>query len=240
MSQASDQAVEREPASAVDVAVARIRKLIKARKLGIGDVLPSEAELALMFATGRNTIREAVRTLKAYGVVESRQKVGAIITDGRQVAMTDLFAFAMDISADSFQDIQGFRRLTEMNLGETLIGRITDTELDAMAEINGMMEASQDVDRASEFDFRFHQALVDAAGNRTLSEIYAMLRPVIRRLMKTGKSRRDALHAAAGDHRDILDALRHKDRIAYTHYMNRHLQSGLEYLGDPPDDATQA
>lgn len=238
MSQASDHAVERESASAVDVAVGRIRTLIKARKLGIGDVLPSEAELAVMFATGRNTIREAVRTLKAYGLVESRQKVGAIITDGRQVAMTDQFAFAMDISADSFQDIQGFRRLTEMNLGETLIGRITDDQLDAMAGINRTMEATHDVDRASELDFRFHQALVDAAGNRTLSEIYGMLSPVIRRLMKTGKSRRDALHAAAADHRDILEALRHKDRIAYTHYMNRHLQSGLEYIDNAADAET--
>lgn len=238
MTQASDQTNERETTSAVDVAVAGIRTLIKARKLGIGDVLPSEAELALMFATGRNTIREAVRTLKAYGVVESRQKVGAIITDGRQVAMTDLFAFAMDISADSFQDIQGFRRLTEMNLGETLIGRITDDELDAMAVINQAMEATHDADHASELDFRFHQSLVDAAGNRTLSEIYGMLKPVIRRLMKTGKSRRDALHAAADDHRDILEALRHKDRIAYTYFMNRHLQSGLEYIDDAADAET--
>lgn len=218
--------------SAVDHVVSRMRALIREQKLGVGDVLPSEAELGAMFAASRNTIREAVRTLKAYGVVESRQKVGAVIIDRRQLAMADLFSFAMEISTETFQDIQGFRRLIEMNLADALVGRISNAELDAMADINMAMEATSDVDRASGLDFRFHQALIDAAGNRTLSEIYGMLRPVIQRLMKTGKSRRDALHLAAGEHTDILTALREQDRISYAYHMNRHLKAGLQYIAD--------
>ncbi|MBA1914608.1 FadR family transcriptional regulator, partial [Escherichia coli] len=81
----------------------------------LGDALPSEAELASMFGASRNTVREAIRILKAYGIVESRQKVGAVITDRRQQALMDLFSFAIDISAESFLDIQGFRRLIEVN-----------------------------------------------------------------------------------------------------------------------------
>ena len=68
--------------------------------------------------------------------------------------------------------MQGFRRLIEMNFVDTLIGRISSAELDAMADINMAMEATSDVDRASDLDFQFHQALIGAAGNRKLSEIY--------------------------------------------------------------------
>lgn len=221
--------------SAVETVVAGIRQLIRERRLGVSDVLPSEAELGGMFGAGRNTVREAIRTLKAYGVVESRQKVGAVIIDRRQDAMTDLLSFAVEISADTFNDIQGFRRLTEMNLGEALIERITGVQLDAAEGLNAAMEAATEVGAASALDFRFHQLLVDAAGNRTLSEIYAMLRPVICRLMETGKSRRAALHAVATEHADILDALRRRDRIAYGFHMHRHLQAGLRYIAPVPD-----
>ncbi len=185
-----------------------------------------------MFATSRNTVREAVRTLKAYGVVESRQKVGAVMIDRRQDAMTDLFAFAMEISPDTFQDVQGFRRLIEMNLGETLMGRISDAELDKLAQLNSAMAAKTDVERASELDFEFHQVLINAAGNRTLSEIYGMLRPMIQRLMRAGKEQREGLDLAAAEHSDIIEAFRKKDRIAYVYHMNRHLQAGLKYIGN--------
>ena len=103
------EAVDRS--SAVDLAILQIRSLIRERSLVVGDGLPSEMELAEMFGSSRNTIREAVRTLKAYGVVESRQKVGAVLIDNRRAAMTDLLSTAMEISADTFRDIQAFRRL---------------------------------------------------------------------------------------------------------------------------------
>jgi DNA-binding FadR family transcriptional regulator len=58
-------------ASAVDDVVRQIRAMIRERGMGIGDVLPGEAELAVLFESSRNTVREAFRTLKAYGVAES-------------------------------------------------------------------------------------------------------------------------------------------------------------------------
>lgn len=231
-----DTAVE-GAGSAVELVVGGMRRLIREHGLGVGNVLPSEAELGSMFGASRNTVREAVRTLKAYGIVESRQKIGAVIVDRRQNAMTDLFSFAMEISADTFNDIQGFRRLTELNLGEMLIERITEAQLVAAETLNAAMEAATAVEAASVLDFRFHQLLVDAAGNRTLSDIYAMLRPVICRLMETGKSRRTALHAAVAEHADILDALRRRDRIAYGFHMHRHLQAGLRYIDAGRDEA---
>jgi GntR family transcriptional repressor for pyruvate dehydrogenase complex len=216
--------------SAVDTVIGHMRELIRTQGLRVGDVLPSEVEMGAMFDASRNTGREAVRTLKAYGVVESRKKVGAVLIDGRQIAMSDLFAFAMEISADTFRDIQGFRRLTEMNLADRLAGRMPVEELERMARINRDMDGAVDVGRASELDFLFHQALVDAAGNRTLSEIYAMLKPVICRLMGTGKSRREVRHAAATEHANIIEALRVGDRIAFVYHMDRHLDAGLEFI----------
>lgn len=222
-----------ERGSAVDHVVGQIRNLIRDREMLVGDVLPSEVELAGMFGAGRNTVREAVRTLKAYGVVESRQKVGAVLTDRRQAAIAELLSFTIEFSADSFRDIQGFRRLTEMNLADVLVGSVPETALAEMAAANARMRAHPDAIDASEHDFRFHQILVDAAGNRTLSEVYGMLKPVIRKLMESGKTQRAALDAAAQEHEAIIAALREGSRIDFLYHMNRHLDAGLEFISPP-------
>jgi GntR family transcriptional regulator, transcriptional repressor for pyruvate dehydrogenase complex len=227
-------------ASAVDGMVQHIRGLIRERGLTVGDVLPSEGELAIMFDASRNTVREAFRTLKAYGVAESRQKVGAVLTDQHQTAMRDLFSFAMDISIDAFRDIQGYRRLTEMNLFDLLAGRITEEMLSELEALNERIRTADSPEEASELDYQFHRLMVDAAGNRTLSETYGMLKPVITRLMLAGKSQRLVLESVAAEHVDIVRALREKDRIAFVYHMDRHLDAGLEFIPSGGSSGTPA
>jgi GntR family transcriptional repressor for pyruvate dehydrogenase complex len=216
--------------SAVDDAVRQIKALIRERGMVIGDVLPSEAELAVMFDSSRNTVREAFRTLKAYGVAESRQKVGAVLTGQHENAMRNLFSFAMEISVDAFRDIQGFRRLTEMNLYDLLAERATEQMLAEMERVNDAIPLAETPQKASELDFQFHKMLVDAAGNRTLSETYGMLKPVIERLMLSGKSQRLTLQTVAIEHRNIVQALRARDRIGFSYHMARHLDAGLQFI----------
>lgn len=219
-------------ASAVDEVVGQIRALIRERGLVVGDVLPSEVELAEMFDSSRNTVREAFRTLKAYGIAESRQKLGAVLTNQHHNAMRDLLAFAMDVSADAFQDIQGYRRLTEMNLFDLLVEHLTEDQLSEIDAVNAAIPTAGSAEEASELDFKFHMLLVTAAGNRTLTETYGMLKPVIQRLMMAGKSKRSTLRSVFSEHLAILDALRAKDRIAFSYHMDRHLSAGLVFIPD--------
>ena len=73
-------AVENEPSergtSAVDIVVQQIKAYIQEHGLGPGSQLPSEREIGLMFDASRNTVREAFRTLKAFGVVDVRPRSG--------------------------------------------------------------------------------------------------------------------------------------------------------------------
>lgn len=216
--------------SAVDHVVDAVRTLIRERGLTVGDVLPSELDLGAMFGASRNTVREAIRILRAYGIVESRKKVGAVITDRRQAAVMDVFSFAIDLSADTFRDVQGFRRLIEVNLADRVIGRIEASRLEEMERTNAAMAEATDPLEAARLDYVFHKLLIDAAGNRTLSEMYQMLKPVIRRVMETGKSQRRALDTASAEHADIVTALRAGDRLAYAYHMSRHLDAGLAFI----------
>ena len=57
----------------------QIRKMIIEQRLGIGERLPNEFELAQQLNVGRGTIREAVKILVARNVLEIQRGKGAII-----------------------------------------------------------------------------------------------------------------------------------------------------------------
>lgn len=227
---AANAAVAGAKTSAVDQVVDQIRALIRDGGLAVGDVLPSEVDLAARVGASRNTVREAIRILKAFGVVESRQKVGAVITDRRQAAVMDIFSFAIDLSAESFRDVQGFRRLVEVNLFDLVRPALDGALAAALTASIDRQAAIADPAAAAAEDHAFHLLLVRASRNRTLIEIYEMLAPVMRRVMETGKALRTGRASTAVEHRAILDALIAGDRIAYAYHVSRHLDAGLEYL----------
>ncbi len=62
-----------------DNAVAHIRKLIVSMKLGVGDRLPGERQLAAKFNLSRGTVREALQFLAALNLVEIRHGGGCFL-----------------------------------------------------------------------------------------------------------------------------------------------------------------
>lgn len=231
--EADHKIVQGNSASAVEHTVDLIKDLIRARSLGVGDLLPTEKELAAMFGTGRNSVREAIRILKAYGVVESRQKFGTVITDRRWDAMLDIFSFGFDISAERFIDIQGYRRVIEINAFDLIQKHVSDTILSDLKQINEELRNAE-IDRACDLDFKFHKTLIDAAGNQTMADVYHILKPIIMRLMLIGKESRPAVDGTYFEHLAIIAALEEGDGIAYAYHMSNHLKAGLRFVSAKP------
>lgn len=216
--------------SSVDVLVGQIRGLIESEGMRVGDGLPSERELCLRFGAARNTVREAIRVLKAYGIIEVRPKVGAVVVDKRMDAVVDLFAFNLNLTEDTFRDVQGFRALVEVGAADELLARVRDPDIFALRAINETMRSAQTPLQSAALDYEFHQRLVSITGNVTLVYIYKILRPRLIDIMTSGKSSGEGVEAAFVEHVSIAHALERKNRIAYQYHMTRHLESGLYYI----------
>lgn len=217
--------------SAVEELVAAIRELIDAENLGIGDSLPSERELCERFATSRNTVREAMRMLKAYGVVTVRPKVGAVIADNRMERVFDLFSFnTIEISRDTFTDIQGFRSLLEVGSVDRIFDKATDDDIGDLNALNTAMGDAATVAAAAEQDFRFHVRLVSILQNRAVRDVYRIMKPVILRIIVLGKTRRDFSETTFQQHKAIVDALKARDRISYQFALQSHLDAGFAHF----------
>ncbi|MEO9652118.1 MAG: FCD domain-containing protein [Roseobacter sp.] len=216
---------------AVDVLVQQIRHYIFENQLSVGDSLPSERELGARFTAARNTVREAIRILKAYGVIDVRPKVGAVLVDRHMDAIFDVFSFQIGLSRETFLDIQNFRRLIEVNSVDRLFDQLDDCVFAHLTDINEKLLKSETVKDAAEIDFNFHCTLLETTTNRTLVTVYKSMRPMIGRLMETGKET-DGLESTYQAHANILKALQNRDRLAYMYLMDQHLDHGLSYIED--------
>ena len=217
--------------SAVDRLVDQIRQMMRADGLRIGDALPTERELGDLFRASRNTVREALQILKAYGIVEVRPKIGAVLSDRHEDAVRKLFAFQNDISPASFLDVQGYRRIIEVGIGDHIILHASPGDLSDLERVNARILAAHSVDDAAHCDFAFHEALVTLAGNRTLLTNYRLLQPVITQIMRVGKAARPVQIDTHQTHATLIAALRARDRVAYAYLLSRHLEYGLQFVG---------
>lgn len=232
---------KRGKSSAVESLVRDIRAMIDQQTLSVGDPLPSERELCERFSTSRNTVREAMRMLKAYGVVEVRPKVGATIIDNRMARAMDLFSFnTLEISRKTFADIQGYRSLIEVNSVDSVLDRLNAGDLEEMTAANEAMRDAATIPEASEADFAFHMRLVRVLDNAALDETYRIMKPIIIRIMEKGKSRQDFRTSTYEQHRAIIDALRARDRIGYQYALKFHLNHGFDTFGEMDGEKNSA
>lgn len=214
--------------SAVDQVLSAIRRLIADGNLTVGDRLPTEHELCQRFSASRNTVREAMRMLKAYGIVEVRPKVGATIIDQRIARAFDLFSFNVtEISRQTFDDIQGFRELIEIGSVGQIFDMVTEADLADMHALNDQMVQAPTVVEASQFDLRFHTRLVAVIRNKAILDIYQIMTPVILRIMQRGKTRRVIEGETFREHAAILHTIAARDDLAFQYLMRSHLRAGI-------------
>ncbi len=219
--------------SAVDAVVREIRRFIADSGLTVGDNLPTERDLCIRYGASRNTVREAMRILKAYGMVDVRPKIGATITDNRMARAFELLSFnTMEVSRKTFSDVQGFRDLLEVGSADQLLDRITDRDVEELYAINGRLADIHDLQQASELDYSFHVRLISILDNTAMLDVYNVMKPVILRIMQKGKTRRTFMTETYSEHQGVIDALAAKDRLSFQYRLRSHLMTGFRNFSE--------
>jgi DNA-binding FadR family transcriptional regulator len=162
-----------------EIVAGMLRSRIVSGELPIGSKLPTEEELTEAFGIARTTLREALRILESQGLIHIKRGRGG----GGTVTMPDLsrlseaFAAALQLRRTSFADLDTARRLIEPELAAWLARSHTAEDEDALEEIaRSARDAANANDnrRFASAASRFHRAIVERAGNTTLS-LYSQL-----------------------------------------------------------------
>lgn len=196
----------------------------------VGQRLPSERDLAQSFSVSRPTIREAIIALELDGLVEVRTGSGVYVINtepvGGKAGATDIGPF----------ELLEARRAIEGEACAVAAARITDAQLDELAELVAEMrtENEHDVVRSEDADRRFHALIAQATQNSGLIAAVQMLwdaraRSPQNRSMSS-KVRASGIKPRIDEHTAILKALRSRDPDAARGAMRDHLTRVIEAL----------
>lgn len=216
-------AIKRE-STAAQVARA-LRELILTGEFRPGMRL-AEAPLVESLGVARGTLREALATLAAEGIVKQEVQRGAVVNIP---------------TADDLEDISGARRLLEMaGIEASLEGETAHFErlvyaLEAMRAATRELETANS-DRADWFelaaaDIEFHLGLVAFLNNRQLSRFAELMYRQLRVLMGLIQHEFHAEPSTVlDDHESIYVTLRDKDLAAAEDVLDRHLAEASAQL----------
>jgi DNA-binding FadR family transcriptional regulator len=216
-----------------DDIVRRLVGLVLDEGLKPGDRLPSERELMVRLGVGRSSLREAVKTLAALGIVDVRVGSGMFVADGEASVLTMPLSWGLLMGERSAREVIEARRIVEVELAGLAAERGADHEIAAIAEKLALMRASlHDADAFARYDLEFHLAVARAAHNQVLYHMIDTLRHVLRAWFVEVFPRRSDKSEPIRKHEPILAAIRAREPSAARRAMAEHLDSGARWLDE--------
>ena len=207
--------------SVVQQVIDRLTYAMIYKELRPGDRLPTELELAASFGVGRNSIREAIKILVSFGVLDIRRPEGTFVASGFSDKMINplLYGIILDQS-DSIDSLKELREWVDYGILELAMTKAAPEDLFQLeVQLKTLLKEIDDglVERVFRADDNFHEAISTAAHNSLLGQIAKLVRTLtsemrmstIRNMLELGKA--NELKKA---HEDLFDIIKRKNDSA--------------------------
>ena len=166
--------------SVVQQVIDRLTYAMIYKELRPGDKLPTEMELASSFGVGRNSIREAIKILVSFGVLDIRRPEGTFVASGFSDKMINplLYGIILDQS-DSLDNLKELREWIDFGILELAMEKAAPEDLFQLEEqLNKLRTEIEgcDVEKVFISDDNFHEAISTASHNSLLGQIAKLVR----------------------------------------------------------------
>jgi phosphonate utilization transcriptional regulator len=186
-----------------------IEQLILRGELAVGQRI-NESELAVRFGTSRGPIREALRALEESRLVRSEKNRGV---------------FVREISVAEADEIYDVREALDQLIGQRVAERANPEQLRALdavlAEMDGATD-KQDVKSYHTLNLKFHDMLVDFAGNARLIETYRLLTRGLLLFRLRGLQDGGGFAVSNTEHRAVMRAVAQRDSARAGQLLRQH------------------
>lgn len=220
-----------ERSSLYDDIADELERLIHAQKLQVGHKLPSEQELARKFGVSRNILREALKTLKARGLVSVRNGAGTFVARPKPetlISAFDRFVRLTDVTTRHLFELRCAIEVTACGLAAERAEPAHIEKLDAI--IVNMRAHQADVRRWTQEELTFHFTIADATGNPLFPCFIEALATGLAELFATGFFKPGGHKYGLEGHAAILSAIKARAKGKAERAMLAHLNASRKHL----------
>jgi DNA-binding GntR family transcriptional regulator len=193
----------------------RLREQIFSHDLAPGSWL-DEQSLAIAFGISRTPMREAIKVLASEGLVTTKMNKGAYVTEVDRRDLEQIFTVLSLLEGQAAKE-------TALSASEDQL-----TELDNLHQRLEKAAADRDLEQFFEINVKFHEMVLEIAGNPWMNGVIADLRKVLKLQRRDSLGRSGRLLSSLVEHREILQAILRRDVVAAEQAMRKHLAQGLE------------
>lgn len=210
--------------SVPDLIVESFRKALIEKQLSPGDRIPSETELAELLNVSRGAIREAMKILHSYGIVDIRRGSGTFISDNPDNISFESVMFSFLLTQPTKKEQIDYRWYMEKLVLELAIINATKEDIDALENnYSEMLTLLSYPSEITKKDMEFHALLGKACGNRLLAKTYEFAMTYCREALESSHINNKG-HAAVKIHRLTINAIKDKNFLAVEGIVNESVQ----------------
>ena len=216
-----------------DEAITKLRNMIQSGELPPGSRLPSESQLAVQLGLSRSGIREAVKVLESARVLEVRRGDGTFVTSLAPGLLLEGVGFAVELlQGDTLLEVMEVRRLLEPAATGLAARRISDDQLDELADLLRQMEdRADDAEGLMQADLAFHRVVIASTGNETLTSLLDGLSGrTVRARVWRGLVEGNVTQTTLDEHRAIYLALLARDQSLASAAAHLHVNTSESWL----------
>lgn len=203
----------------------RLDAFVADASLRPGDRLPSERDLAERLGVSRTSVRQALKILEASGRITSRIGSGTYVAERRPDALPGAIPVPAEVDGAFLERLAHARALIEAEIFGLFCDRRTEEQLrglEALPAVNGADPISN-ADEIVGLDTSFEDRVGELLGDEVL---HALQRQVHQAWgiawMRCGRPP-DGEENLRAEHRELLDALRARNRALVVRLIRRHV-----------------
>lgn len=210
--------------------VQNLKQFILDRNMQPGDKLPAERELSLILGVSRAILREALRSLESFGILEIKHGEGSYVATNFVNPLFEQLSFIVQMNAKTVREIHEIRYLLE---AAALAAHPTPTsaiwaELEQLADQYANPELSHT--QRTALDAKLHLTLIRSLGNQTL--VY-LAEPLIQQVpMK--ELDLNGIEQSVQEHKRYLEAVRNGDMTLAAAILLEHLSDNSSTRSSNP------
>ena len=217
----------------IDDVVSQLRTILLSGELKAGDKLPSERDLSAMLGVSRTTVREALRTLEAHGLVEIRLggTGGAFFREPDAGVMGAALSMLLMFESATEADLTEFRLGFEQDNAELAADRATDEEREQLRSLAARLHASGDDSgeapdwlTVEQIDLEVHELLPRLTHNTVRIAISRGIHDALERSLAKIEPQPEGPHILRKEILELIDLVVAGDARAARDSMAAHLQ----------------